>query len=348
MIADVTGLLDYQVTNAGGLIKSLRAFGAALDGGDPGIGKTYELIAVARELNIKPHVICPKSVVSAWHRVARELGGEVFAINYEALKGDAHPEIGRLEVPPELPRARKRLRIVEAVVELVGPMTLYKGTPLGVMLAAERKKVRHIESRRRFVWNTENVALIYFDEGHRCKGQSSLNGKMMIAAKRQGIPAICASATAALDPLDMKALGYLLGLHNGVDFWKWARRNGCYPSRFGGLAFSNDPKHLLALHKQIYPSRGVRTRRSDIPNFPPSQIRAELFDIDNCERIDELYREMASLLDIIRSKVPDDPERNTRWSCSHAAGNNSKRSRSRFSWSWRSTPSTRECRSRCS
>lgn len=308
MSVDPTNLRPHQARNAAGILESLRLHGAAIDSGDTGTGKTYEIVAVARELNTKPLVVCPLAVTSAWHRVAAFLGGEVFAINYEALKGKAHPEWGYLYEPEGLVPARRRATIIERVVELVGPTKVFRGALIGVLLSEARRKLKIEKAKCKYVWNKENIPLIIFDECHRCKGQSSINGKMLIAAKRQGIPTICASATAAINPLDMKALGYVLGLHNGVDFWKWCMRNGCYPARFGGLAFSDDPKWMKKLHDMIFPSRGVRTTRDEIPDFPESQITAELFDLENCGRIDELYTEMQESLLRLQGKIPDDPE----------------------------------------
>lgn len=301
-------LLPHQVANVAGILAALRLHGAALDGGDTGTGKTYEIVGVARELQTKPLVVCPLAVQSTWHRVAKFLGGEVFTINYEALKGESHPEWGMLKEPEGIDKARRLVTLLERMVALVGPMKNVRGIILGVRLTDARRRLKTLKAKCRFEWNKENIPLIIFDECHRCKGATSINGKMLIAAKRQAIPVICASATAAMNPLDMKGLGYTLGLHAGVDFWQWCRRNGCYPAMFGGLKFSEDDKWLKRLHGLTYPSRGVRTRREDIPDFPESQITAELFDLENCGRIEELYREMGDALNRLQAMVPDDPE----------------------------------------
>ena len=77
---------------------------------------------------------------------------------------------------------------------------------------------------------------IIFDEVHRAGGTTSLNSKMLIAAKRQAQYILALSATAADDPRQMKALGYALNLHGlsertraMPDFTGFLLRHGCYP-----------------------------------------------------------------------------------------------------------------------
>lgn len=321
-IANPSGLLDYQVRNAGGLCEALNRFRAALDAGDTGIGKTYELVAVARERGVIPLVVCPKSVRGAWHRVAEQLGWKVHTINYEALK--TKNEWGQLTKPEGYKEVAAELRWISATVddfrrkmnEVDEKLNTgisytqeqrqairgeYTPVALGKLLKIQdeaKKKMRSMKQQTRFTWNASKISEIYFDEGHRCKAPGSQNAKALIAAKRQNIPVIVASATPAQSPLDMRALGYVLGLHNGVEFWSWCKRNGCKPARFGGLQFVGGALAMKKIHEQIFPSRGVRTRREDLGDaFPECQITAELYDLDHPETVDALYAEMGTLLE---------------------------------------------------
>ncbi len=320
---DPSGLLAHQVSNAIHLCNALVEHGAALDGGDTGTGKTYEIMGVARHRNEAPLVVCPKSVRSSWQRVAAYLGGSVHVVNYEALKGKN--EWGEMTKPEgyddaakthaDLKRAveifRTNMRAVD--VKLTNPELTqeqrralrddWKVSDFNQLLVQEehaRKVFKALKRQRRFVWHQKDIPFIVFDEGQRCKAPDSLNSKIMIAAKRDGIPVIVASATAAQSPLEMKALGYVLGLHNGTDFWQWCKRNGCKPSSFGGFKFVGGDPAMLRIHHQIYPKLGCRTRREDVPDFPESQIAAELYDLEGSEHIDELYAEMGLALDALK------------------------------------------------
>ena len=147
---------------------------------------------------------------------------------------------------------------------------------------------------RDFRWrlNPKRVMLI-FDEVHRCKGERSLNSKMLASAKRMGFKILMLSATACANPTEMKALGYALGLHDYSGWWKWCLGNGCRKGFFGGLQFRNDQKTLHYLHDSIYGSggRGSRIRISDLGDaFPETLITAESYGVTSPKKIDRLFK----------------------------------------------------------
>ena len=147
-----------------------------------------------------------------------------------------------------------------------------------------------------FEWqlNRDRMVLI-FDEDHYCKSEKSLNAKMLIAAKRQGYKILCLGATSCTSPLEMKALGYVLELHNATDFWKWCLSNKCRHGTWGGLEYYGGESDLDKLHDMIY-SSGSRIRIKDLPSgtFPSNLIMVNKYDIDDKEAINDLY---VSLLD---------------------------------------------------
>ncbi len=143
------------------------------------------------------------------------------------------------------------------------------------------------------------------DEAHRCKGRDSDASELMRAAKRQGIPTMALSATIADTPMDMDALGLLLGLHQGfrpprtlrnphpLSFNQWAAKHGCSkPALELDFDFygseSAKKAHMANIHTELFPKRGVRTRIDDIPGFPDQQVTAELYSMD-AVRINFLY-----------------------------------------------------------
>ena len=80
-------------------------------------------------------------------------------------------------------------------------------------------------------------ALLIFDEDHRCKGSKSENAKMMISAKRAGYKILLLGATSCTNPVEMRALGFVLDFHSDRDWWNWCIKNRCKRGAFGGLKF---------------------------------------------------------------------------------------------------------------
>lgn len=161
-------------------------------------------------------------------------------------------------------------------------------------------------------WHLPPGAILVFDEVHRCAGQDSLNSKMLSAVRRYGIPAICLSATAAESPLKLRALGFLLRLHDdGETFWQFCARHGCVKNFWGGIEFPRGQarpgsrkafqieraRHgLKRLHEEIFQTgegpgpgsralrshcgaRGTRVRIADLGDaFPPTLVTAQSYD----------------------------------------------------------------------
>jgi hypothetical protein len=129
--------------------------------------------------------------------------------------------------------------------------------------------------------------LVVIDEIHR--GASGPKSKTTrIIAELRAYPqtkVLAQSATAADNPLNLRAIGFLARLHdfNNQSFYSWARRYGCHtrpnlPGIFPPTGKSAI-KHMLALHGALAPLT-VRARIADIEDFPTTQIQSQLFDLD--------------------------------------------------------------------
>jgi hypothetical protein len=236
-------LRDYQETHVAALHRALRGNRSVLDASDTGTGKTFTALSVAKQLGVVPFVVCPKSLVVGWLRAADLVGVPVEVANYDKVRGGtgrkATAERGRVESSSEWGREK-----------LFG-----KGS--------------------QWVWN-DPYDLIIFDEVHNCCGSSTLNSKLLIAARRQARHVMGLSASVAESPLHFRALGFALGLHSLKDWPNWVMRNGCRPGVFGGFDFRGTAPVkadvMARLHSQIFPARGARMRRELIPNFPRTQI----------------------------------------------------------------------------
>lgn len=254
-------LRPHQEKHVDALEYVVRRRAAALDASDTGTGKTYTALALAKRLGVSPFVLCPKSVVATWRDVGRQLGVDVTALNYEKARGGSKKVGGRRLFQSEL------------------------GEEIPCGTGSQWRWKRPVE-------------FAVFDEVHRCGGMTSLHSKMLIAARRQFGKVLVLSATAADDPVRMKALGFTLGLFQLPQFKWWMLANGVQPKHWGGFEFTrNEAKRqqvMLDLHAHLFPHRGARMRKSEIPGFPETVVEPKLLD-DPGGRADELCREILDL-----------------------------------------------------
>jgi hypothetical protein len=144
-----------------------------------------------------------------------------------------------------------------------------------------------------------------------CKGDKSLNSKMLSAAKDQGIATLMLSATACANPKEMKSIGHVLDMHKGKDWWNWCLRNGCRRGRFGGLDFNNSDRVLKKFHKHIYEDgRGSRIRVADLPegSFPETVISATGYEMQDPFLLNNIYMQMHDSLSALEEKRANDEE----------------------------------------
>lgn len=283
---NLSGLRDYQIIHCQRLLSSLQRTGAALDASDTGTGKTYVALTICRELGIIPFVVGPKSARAGWEKASQIVGVDIEYVNYEKLRG----------------------RRVTA--------------PDGTRLPAESEWTKEVPwGKGSFLRWKNSYAVVIFDECHRCGGATSLNSKLMIAAKRQSQLVLALSATAADDPRQMKALGYTLGLHNlskkgsrtCPDYMSWLLRHGCSPGTFGGFDFTTNSerqqKAFRRLNTEIFPHHGSRMRKAEIPGFPQTTVDVLLLDDETgkaAEAAEELHNldqdKPSSLEDVLRCR----------------------------------------------
>jgi superfamily II DNA or RNA helicase len=159
---------------------------------------------------------------------------------------------------------------------------------------------------KKLQWNLDpSKTVLIFDEVHRCKGDKTLNSKMLAAAKAAGIPTLMLSATVSGSPVDLKAIGYLLEMHGFRDWWHWCLSNNCGRGRFGGLIFNNSAATIKKLHDHIYPNRGSRIRIKELPKgtFPETMIVANGYRIEDTKAYDDIYADMAEELNELLDKT---------------------------------------------
>ncbi len=185
------------------------------------------------------------------------------------------------------------------------------GFGIGPLLITNYEQVRRGRlpecSKRgdRYTWNLPDDTLLIFDECQKCKGRSSQNAALLVAARRQHLRILLCSATAAENPLEMRAIGFALGLHAYHDFYTWARRNGVEDGYYG-LVFRGGADVLRSLHAQIFPERGSRLRIADIPEFPDTVVEASVIETGKAKAIQKEYDRMKR--ELHRAEREDDRE----------------------------------------
>ena len=256
------GLRSWQIGAVGKIVTALNKNGCAIDGSDTGIGKTYVACAVARELNMKILVICPKSVVETWKRVIcnhfKMKDSLIGVTNYEQIR------IGK------------------------------KGKESEFTSYTENKKTH----KYKFVWKIPKDTLIIWDESQKLKNWKTKNSKTCMEALKQGYKMLFCSATNATNPLELRTVGTCLNLFKGAThYYSWCYEHGVVKGRFG-LEFTEDmkirQKVLKKLHTDIFINRGVRLTRDTIPDFPESEIIAECYNMDDVDvkKINKSHDEM--------------------------------------------------------
>lgn len=156
---------------------------------------------------------------------------------------------------------------------------------------------------------SDNLQAIVFDEVHRCKSSTSQNCKLVVAAKRQNITTLALSATAATNPTEMKAIGYLLGLFSSPSaHWTWCQNNGCVQGHFGGLEYRGGRNVMQQLHAKIFPAKGTRIKVADLGDaFPETQIGVELLELNGeTAKINAAYKAAEAAIAEVQAKQQTD------------------------------------------
>ena len=151
-----------------------------------------------------------------------------------------------------------------------------------------------------YIINFPKNSLVILDEVHKCKSATSKNSDFLIKLKMDGYKSLLLSATAATNPLEMKAFGFATTLHNLVSYRQFITSSGAYAGRYGGFqidlqsqktveAMSNIHNTLFNLYKVS--SRMTRKMFDKI--FPDNHVMADCFDMGtNTDKINRVYLQM--------------------------------------------------------
>ena len=279
-------LLSYQEKHVIKLVTILLEHNIALDASDTGIGKTYVAAAICKELERKPIIVCPKTLIFNWKCVLSFFDVKYYDIvNYETLKNGKTYRDDKY-------KSRKKSPFLE--IEENDPENPHKSV---------------------FKWKVPKDTIIIFDEAHRCKESRTDNGKLLMSSKQliqEKIPVIILSATISEKITDMKIPFYLFGFipstRNFNHYIKTIQKK--YPNyRIKKSNYKTKNDFIVAKQNAqamiIFEEIKDFTSRIKIKDlgdkFPSNQICLQQFIAKESNKISEAYKEIAVLLKALKN-----------------------------------------------
>lgn len=307
-------LLPFQTSHVKNLLASLKVHGQVLDASDTGTGKTYSALCLAKELNLMPIVVCPKSIIPGWTRAMKHFEiEEYYVCNYEQYRNGRTPYL-------------KKIGINEAYQDfkdtINGKKTVIKSWQKHEYEKAEKAYYENNSKipKLKFQWNLDgNRHLLIFDECHKTKNTSTQNYAIYWWAKQlqkeTPLKILSLSATVADKIMNAYSICYMLDLvENGQDFNLRYNLNldhgilkdfGYEVTESGFYKFNrkyyqikeryqSENNNLRRLHEDLFPIRGSRMIIEDLgDSFPENFVEAQSYDMDSrAKEIQKIYQEM--------------------------------------------------------
>ena len=279
VISNVTRqkLLSYQEKHVVKLVNILVKNCIALDSSETGTGKTYAAVAVAKETNRKPIIVCPKTLIINWMSVMDHFGVEYYDIvNYETIRNGK-------TYTSENYRFRKSSSYLEILDDSMENFTGIK-----------------------YQWKVPKDTIVIFDEVHRCKDPSTDNGKLLLSVKQlinEKIPALILSATISDKLNDMKISFYLFGIIPEIRIYNSYIKSlkHKYPKyKLDKSKFKNKVQYQIASSnvQALYIYEEIREFTSRIKikdlgdKFPSNQIVCQQFIAPETDEIEKAYQQI--------------------------------------------------------
>lgn len=242
-------LLEYQIEHVDILSNAITKYHRALDTSDTGTGKTYCAIGLCKKLNLVPFIVCPKAVMENWIQVMKIFNLQMYGIvNYESLLGGNYYENKSLKVKKKIPF-------------------------LNIFIDEKMNKVyKWVQSQI-----PSNIIFIY-DEAHRCKNHTSINGKLYIQLTQLNVKILCISATI----IDKDIYTEILINTFRLDKTEYSVRRG-YLTR---------TEIMERLHRVLFPEYGHRMRISDLRTngfIKNNSILVKPIEMENKNEIKKQY-----------------------------------------------------------
>ena len=159
-------------------------------------------------------------------------------------------------------------------------------------------------------WDLPENTLILMDEIHKAKGPYTQNAQLLISLICQGFQVHGMSATACEDPTEMRAIGYMLGLHSlnksegGKRSWySWMLSNGCAQDQWKTWKILSRKK-LEPLREKLYNETTFKLTIEDFPDsFRNNRVFVEPIEFSAPKKIIKAYDDLGITPDIIEEFI---------------------------------------------
>lgn len=279
-------LLEYQRPHTRNLIHSLDLYRRVLDASDTGTGKTYTAIAACLTLNLKPLIVCPKSVLNNWKRVLTSMECKYYGLtNYESFQNVKMFTMGS---PDEALRCLWLNRNIEEPIEKT-PKPASNQYSRKLSDGEPEEKIKQY-----YTWtNYPADIVVIIDEAHRCKNPNTLNHLILKSIAQTDTRIMLLSATVSDKPKNFALVGYVLRLYpNLKDCQQWIDKNS-----------QGHQNPMMGVWKQIIPEYMCRMSIKDLGDaFPRNQMIASCYDMDTANEIEKQYKLIAIEVEKLKEK----------------------------------------------
>ena len=267
-------LLNYQIPHFLQMKEVLLNRNCVLDASDTGTGKTYVSVALADNLNLRPFIICPKSVISSWIECARIFNIPLLGIcNYELLKGCKYYRVDDSYALEKINCPYVDKYVVDKLVQ--------------------------------FNFNFPIDSLIIFDEAHRCKNHKTFNSRMLQSMTNINAKILLLSATIS-DKIDcFKPFGAIFKLYQKPNHFKpWMRqRKKAMKLRHDMYGFDDIERQINIINTTLFPHFGSRMKIKELGNlFPSNKIISQCYTCSNKEKIQKQYKLIQEAFEELKHK----------------------------------------------
>jgi SNF2 family DNA or RNA helicase len=268
-------LLSFQVAHTLQLNESLSQERCVLDASDTGTGKTYCAAALCKLRELRPFIICPKSVINTWINTCKIFDVKIFGIsNYEMLKsGKYYTENLELAICPYFDKI------------------------------LDKKKSTYI-------FQLPQSTIIIFDEAHRCKNSKTSTSEILAAASATTNKVLLISATLA-DKIELfKPFGHIFGLYDKRNNFKsWMTKQ----QLMNKVIFDNmekkgdrltlNQKESYIINRVLFPKYGSRLKIKELGDlFPQNNITSQSYYLENFKEVDKLYQIINEAMEELKNK----------------------------------------------
>ena len=161
-------------------------------------------------------------------------------------------------------------------------------------------------------WNLPPNALVLIDEIHKCKGAFTQNAQLVISLVQQGYSIHGMSATACEDPTEMRALGFMLRLHNlnktegaKYSWYSWMKKNGCIQDQWKKWRMMKKAC-LKNIKEKIYGVTGSKLTVKDFPDsFRNNRVFIEHIEFAEKKMIQKIYEDFSITPEIVTQYIEE-------------------------------------------